>query len=57
MKSIALDGFDLNTVDHKLSSKERKISTEPGFDPKAAGWEARMLSLCLAASPTFSEVA
>ena len=28
---------------YKLSSKEKKISAEPGFEPRAAGWEARML--------------
>ena len=33
---FALDGFDLNTV-HKPSSKEKKISAEPGFEPGAAG--------------------
>ena len=43
---LALDGFDLNTV-HKLRSKEilreRKILAELGYEPGAAGWEARML--------------
>ena len=42
-----LDGFDLNTV-HELSSKEKKISAELGFEPGAAGWEAGMLPLCYA---------
>ena len=32
----------------KLSSKEKKILVEPGFKPGAAGWEARMLTLCYA---------
>ena len=45
---LVLDGFDLNAV-HKLSSKEKKILTEPGFEPKVAGWEARMLPLCYTA--------
>ena len=44
---FALDGFNLNTV-YKLSSKEKKISAEPGFEPEAAGWEERMLPLCYA---------
>ena len=35
---IALNGFNLNSV-HKLSSKEKKISLEPGFKPAAVGWE------------------
>ena len=45
------DGFDLNTVVHKLSSKEinsqrEKISAESGFEPGAAGWEATLFPLC-----------
>ena len=39
---LALDGFDLCNV-HKLSSKEKKSL---GFEPRAAGWEERMLHLC-----------
>ena len=35
---ITLDGFNLNTA-HKLSSKEKKILTEPGFKPGAASWK------------------
>ena len=42
---LALDAFDLNTV-HKLSSKEKKFSAEPGFKPGAAGWEATQPHLC-----------
>ena len=41
---LALDGSDLNTV-HELSSNE-KIS-RPRFEPKAAGCEARTLSIVL----------
>ena len=44
---IALDGFDLSTA-HKLSSKEKKILTELGFESGAAGWDARMQPLCYA---------
>ena len=44
---LALDGFNLNTV-HKLSNKEKKISAELGFDPRGAGWEAKVLPLCYA---------
>ena len=36
IRRLALDGFDINTV-HKLRSKEKKISAEPGFEPRAAG--------------------
>ena len=44
---LALDVFGLNTV-HQLSSNEKKISAVPGFEPGAAGWEARMhTELCL----------
>ena len=47
---LALDGFDLKTV-HKLSSKDKKLWVELGFEPGAAGWEARiMLPLCYAAT-------
>ena len=38
----ALDGFNLSSV-HKQGSKE-KISAEPGFEPGAAGLEAKMRS-------------
>ena len=31
---------------HQISINEKKISTEPGFEPGAAGREARMLPLC-----------
>ena len=47
---VSLDGFDLSTV-HIQNSKEKKISAESGFELGAAGWEARMLPLCYAASP------
>ena len=46
--------MDLNTG-HKLSSKEKKITTVPGFEPGVAGWEARMLPLCYAASRMLSD--
>ena len=36
IRRLALDGFDINTVD-KLRSKEKKISAEPGLEPRAAG--------------------
>ena len=42
--------LSLNT-DHELSNMqywEEKISAEPGFKPRAAWWEARMLPLCYA---------
>ena len=49
IRYLALDVFDLNNV-HKLTSKEKKYRrAEPGFDPRAAGWEARLLPLCYAA--------
>ena len=41
---LALDGFDLNNV-HKVSSREKKSSGEPGFERRAA----RMLPLFYAA--------
>ena len=42
MKSIALDGFNLNTV-YQLSSKDNFLAV-PGFEPGTAGWKARMYS-------------
>ena len=45
IRSLALEGFNFTAV-HKLSSKEKKISTELGFKPRAAGWEERMLLFC-----------
>ena len=51
---LALNGFNLNTV-HQLSSREKNITGEPGFESGAAGWEARMLPLCYAA-PLFTGV-
>ena len=48
---LALDAFDLNTV-HKLSNKgkKRNILAKLGFEPRAAGWKARVLPLCHAAT-------
>ena len=37
-----------STTDGAPLSQE-EISAEPGFEPRAAGWEVRMLSLCYAA--------
>ena len=51
---LALDGLDLNTV-HKLSSKEKKNSVEPGFEPGTFGREAWMLPLCYAVPPLSQE--
>ena len=51
---LALDGFDLNTV-HQLSSKEKKITAEPGFEPRAAGWEAIVLPLPNAAPRNWND--
>ena len=36
------------TKQYREKFSERKISAELGFEPKAAGWEARMLPLCYA---------
>ena len=46
---IALDWFNLKTL-HKLSSNERKMPAEPGFEPGAARREALPLGI---AAPGF----
>ena len=48
---LAQDGFDLNAV-HKLSIQEKEILAKPGFKLWAAGWEARILPMCYAATPS-----
>ena len=46
---LALDRF-ISKLPTNLAVK-RKISAELGFEPRAAGWEARMHPLCYTAPP------
>ena len=44
IRYLALDGFDLNAV-HKLSSKGKNISAQPGFEPMGVSHPAALCDL------------